>query len=877
MSISHVVLQDDSVICLSALEITSIPDIMVTQYHTECEAYAAYTERIGNVLNEVFQTYKAQFGRQIKDIAIELLWLTEPVEQQIYSADIRLILIFRCVSDSRKNGSDSVNKILNIFKNILEVNKYSTLDIEFSELQKKLQSIKCKNAITIVKEPRVERLQVAAMPQVFCYDSLSPQPPNIEILVNTLLRHPNSIVSIQLIPTSFTPKEANLIDLSCQSLGMLSKGTMSPGWGMAAVESAQQGFETYQYYNNNRARALFAMNLIVCGENEAVDDIAASLRTQLNGERKINMYSCTLDPELICFDNRYYLFPWVFQDDLPKLCAQRFPVTSDCVRLPLIITSEEAATLIAIPIGGSSVRAGFKINESEQGNRKFRDNLIDSGDITVGVLKNNTSTIGFSLKDLTKHMLVVGMPGSGKTTFSVGLLDRLWKDHNIPFLVIEPAKNEYRALIKSIPELQIFTPGKNTVSPFVFNPFVVPDNVKLESYKSTLKTAFAAAVSMTTPLDKIFEASINNCYSDFKWLDTYTSADKGQIFNISDFIKCFEETFQEIGYTGDAKNIGRAGVVRLNSLVNLFDYYFSIPIKDILEKPTVIELAAIENSEQKSLIISLLLLSILSYVNANYQGTGELKNLILLEEAHVLLASDGNTDTKEANPTGIAQNLLKRMLAEIRAYGVGIMIADQSPRKVTTDVVALTDMKVVFRLVENTDKTIIGDSMNMSEAQVKRLSRLKPGEAFLFFNRLDEPEEIVTPDYRLDNNIAITLTDESIHQQITYWKDKEKLLRPYPQCALCRYCTTGCDYNRRVLAKEIARRIFRKNFHASDNTSEPILSTFKRIVTLTKEELNGEPFSPELFICVKVHLWRNIKYGTKIPLSDSQIEKSILK
>ena len=166
-------------------------------------------------------------------------------------------------------------------------------------------------------------------------------------------------------------------------------------------------------------------------------------------------------------------------------------------------------------------------------------------------------------------------------------------------MVIEPAKNEYRALVQSIPELQVFTPGKNFISPFVFNPFIPPKNVKLETYKSTLKTAFAAAVSMTTPLDKIFEEAINNCYSDFRWLDTYTSDDKGQIFNITDFVKCFQQTFDEIGYTGDAKNIGRAGVVRLNSLVNLFDNYYSIPIEDILSKPTVIELAAMRIAIKK--------------------------------------------------------------------------------------------------------------------------------------------------------------------------------------------------------------------------------------------------------------------------------------
>ena len=487
----------------------------------------------------------------------------------------------------------------------------------------------------------------------------------------------------------------------------------------------------------------------------------------------------------------------------------------------------------------------------------------------------NRDSIGISLKDLAKHMLVVGTPGSGKTTFSVSLLDRLWKDHHIPFLVIEPAKNEYRALIQSIPELQVFTPGKNFISPFVFNPFVPPKNVKLETYKSTLKTAFGAAVSMSTPLDKIFEESINNCYSDFRWLDTYTVDDKGQTFNIADFIKCFQNTFDEIGYTGDAKNIGRAGVVRLNSLSNLFDNYFSIPIQDLLEKPTIIELAAIENSDQKALIISLLLLSILAYVNSNYIGEGGLRNVILLEEAHVLLDAESNASQGDANPSAVAQGLVRRMLAEIRSYGVGIVIADQSPRKVSTDVVALTDMKMVFRLVEATDKQIVADSMNMSEAQLQRLSRLKPGEAFLFFNRLDEPEEVVTPDYRLENNISITLSDDGIRELSTYWNDKQEFLRPYPECARTKYCAHSCDYGKRLLAREIARRIFVKNFKAGTSDFETVKKVFGQISSLVKAELNDEPVTKDLLSCVKVQLWRRIRYGTKIPVRDVQIINSL--
>lgn len=599
-----------------------------------------------------------------------------------------------------------------------------------------------------------------------------------------------------------------------------------------------------------------------------------------------NLSFVSLTPsEAYLGEQSLFSMPWVLSDQILNKGRNTSLWSSGMVspalyRLPYIVTADEAASFFRLPVGSDKINAGFVVNEAGKSNKTYSENIINAGDIELGKLRAamGNNAIGLSLKDLAKHMLIVGTPGSGKTTFSVGLLDRLWKEHHIPFLVIEPAKNEYRALVQSISDLQVFTPGKNFISPFVFNPFCPPKNVRLETYKSTLKTAFAAGVSMSTPLDKIFEDTINNCYSDFRWLDNYTIADKGQVFNITDFIKCFEETFEEIGYTGDARNIGRAGVVRLKSLVNLFDNYFSIPIEDLLSKPTVIELAAIENADQKALIIALLLLSILAYVNANYVGEGGLRNFILLEEAHVLLDAETNAGGEgSANPAAIAQGLVKRMLAEIRSYGVGIAIADQSPRKVGIDIVALTDIKVAFRLVERQDKEILADSTSMSELQTNRLAKLKPGEAFLFFNRLDEPEEIITPDYRLNNNISISLSDEGIRQLSTYWNDKQDKLRPYPECKLCPYCDVSCDYNRRILAKEVARRIFKKYIGKGCKDIEKLKVVLGRISKLIVAELNDEPFSRELLSCVKVYLWRHVKYDSHLRVAQNVINNSLSK
>ena len=675
---------------------------------------------------------------------------------------------------------------------------------------------------------------------------------------------------------------------SSQILNTMATGFQDQQMGNISILSAEKLAKLYTYYAEQRNRPLFRFNIVVWGGEEAVTAISSRIVGLLNSKadtQRVNTNFIDLKAEKLYASQDYlHTMPWMVNATLQnsdarfRLIWDNDKLTSAQKRLAMIATIDECTEFFGIPIANAKIAAGLRVNETGKKSRTYADGIINDGDIMLGKLKTSGSDeIGLRLKDLAKHMLVVGTPGSGKTTFSVGLLDRLWKKHHIPFLVIEPAKNEYRALIQSIPELQVFTPGKNLVSPFVFNPFVPPKNVKLEAYKSVLKTAFAAGVTMTSPLDKIFEETVNNCYSDFRWLDSYTIDDNGQVFSISDFIACFQKTFDSIGYSGDARNIGRAGIVRLKSLVNLFDNYFSIPIEDILKRPTIIELAAIENSDEKALIIALILLSVLSYVNANYVGQGGLRNFILLEEAHVLLDSSSNGGEGAANPAAIAQGLVKRMLAEIRSYGVGLAIADQSPRKVGIDIVALTDIKVAFRLVEAQDKEILADSTGMDDNQVARLAKLKPGEAFLFFNKLEEPEEIVTPDYRLDNNISISLSDDGIKELSTYWNNKQEMLRPYPECRLTPHCQCGCNYRQRLLAREVARRIFNQYFKPTTDKLDPLLEVIKKLKPLIVQELNGEPYTDELRSCVKVHLFRKIKYETKLKLGQNTIQASLSK
>lgn len=889
MAIETLELNFGEFVGIGAIEITSIPTQTILQdtYPQEKDIETEYSLGFSNLLAELYQSYSTfLLHNEYAETSFEFLWLTEPVTNQPFKAKISLYMVIRAIANDSQTAESMVERLMSSCNATLKLFQYGIKTADMTALKNRVEGLSIQTIDALVKDERIENLQNQMLPYYYAFDRFEGFAHDLSSVVNSLIEHPNCALSVQLIPTRMLPEEYSTITQITPMLDTLSNGVWAQGVGTVSFSNADNLSKTYRYYQTNSNNALFMYNFAVYGDLVSVEDVSSKLHSALayDSTKPTALKHIYFSNEDIQVANNFLPLPWVINELLIQsdrslsIMYQGSPYQS-LYRMPYIITAEEAVGLFRLPIGTQRISAGLPINETESTSKTYADNLINAGDIEIGLLRSsgNRDSIGISLKDLAKHMLVVGTPGSGKTTFSVSLLDRLWKEHHIPFLVIEPAKNEYRALIQSIPELQVFTPGKYTISPFVFNPFVPPKNVILESYKSTLKTAFAAAVSMTTPLDKIFEESINNCYSDYRWLDTYTSDDKGLIFNIDDFIKCFQNTFDRIGYTGDAKNIGRAGVVRLNSLSNLFDNYFSIPIQDLLEKPTVIELAAIENSDQKALIIALLLLSILAYVNANYVGEGGLKNLLLLEEAHVLLDAETNLGQDDANPSAIAQDLIKRMLAEIRSYGVGIVIADQSPRKVTDDVVAMTDIKMVFRLVEATDKQIIADSMNMSEAQVQRLARLKPGEAFLFFNRLDEPEEVITPDYRLENNISITLSDDGIRKLSTYWNNKQEFLRPYPECAKTNYCNHSCDYSRRILAKEIARRIYSKHFTTEMTDFDAVRTVFSRITSLLKAELNDEPFSAELLSCVKVHLWREIRYGTKIPISDVLIENSLKK
>ena len=875
------------------IEIEKIPDIsiLLEQNNTNVSV-ELYIEKIksgfATVLTEIYQITKDQFDSQslLQNNSFELLWISEKIENQTYKARIRLFLLIRSIAYSQDELSARLVYLKKIFLSSLLSMKYSVKEYEGSFPY--INTISKLNKTAVVKSDMVGNLQSYMMNQCYVYDKMPTTLQDFGTIVDFLSSNPNSAVSIQLIPTYFSYMEKNFIETTSSNLDTINRGVHDMMIGNVINPIAERYSTKYKYYEKNKDAALFCYNILLMAEPMNIMGLSAKVCGHIDGgtaqEDKIALRTMRLRPDEINIASAFESLPWYLNDVVMDKLYREYPIyyseSFDFRRISNVITVDECSEIFRLPIGTKTTTSGLKIDYAYKDTREFNKKIVNAGDISVGLLKSSfdENNIGFSLKDINRHMLIVGVPGMGKTTYSIGLLHTLWEKHHIPFLVIEPAKSEYRAMIEVIPDIQIFTFGKDDVSPMPLNPFVPPAGVKIKQYKSVLKTAFTAGVSMAEALSKLFEETIDEVYSDFGWLDSDTIDTGGEIFNIQDFAYCFKRTFERHGYVGEAKNVGTAGLLRLVSMANLFGSYYSVPIADLLSKPTIIELSAVQNKEEKSFIMALILLNVSAYIDNNYVGDGKLKNIVLIEEAHNLLATSDAAEEGSARPNAVAQELVKNMLAEKRAQGLGIIIADQSPEKVTGDVIKLTNIKLGFNLVEKNDKEIFANSTNMDEKQTERMSQLVEGEAFFFFFFMNKPEEVAIPDYRSKHNIDVTISDQDVKTKCLYWKDKKEKLKPYPECLLNGYCGKSCPLQERETAQNVSRRIFNKNFTENSNDITLLDRVLHNLVALSREALNGKrELTKSLFFCIKIHLLRQVKYGTKIKLTSDYIQKSMEK
>lgn len=828
-----------------------------------------------NSLKQLLIQLSLSSGQEMES-NLELLLISQKEQGQIPEASVGLYFLYRSTSQSEdilRANKDVVEEIIS--RELIRQGFVISLDFDKNknDLYDYFTILSTSSLQSIVKQEILEPSQTAFLGYYYLPDFF---PENLDFpineVVNTLSQNPGCAVSFQLFPTQIQQYEVFAINEIVTSIYQLMNIKNSTG-NLTYDQGAEKSFEYYKILLENISKPQYLFNISVFG-NEMTNQLVTNEVISLFSHQmslKIRLQKIDLSREEFNFGEELVSYPWRIENLLvnkyrnPKIWGRSQAWTS-LKRLPMVASVDEVASFFRLPINDGSVM-GIKSHQPTYSTEHFSSGLIDTENVSIGKVFNRegvTKDLGIPLHDLTKHMLIVGAPGSGKTTSCINILSQLWDKFEIPFLVVEPSKTEFRSLIDQIKELQIITAG-NDISPLLINPFIPPAGIERKKYQSSLLDAFSAVFSMGGPLEAIFAKTLNDCFIRYGWKENSILGDsKTEIFGLNEFIVNFQNEIKDSQYSSDVKgNLTSGGTFRLRNLIeqvgSVFDTIHSIPIGDLLTKPTVIELDQISNSEHKALIMALLLVNVILYTKKFQLGDGKLKNVFLLDEAHVLLSPTVHPVYEgRADPSKKTIHMLTNMLAEIRSVGTGIIISDQLPVKVGRDVISNTDAKVVFRLTDQENRDLVGSSLPMTTEMKDHLMRLKPGEAYFFFGKLMNPQFIVTPDIREKTKMRLNITDKEISENKTYWDNQQQLLRPYYECQYVTTCPI-CNKQIQIDAKYLAQILWNilkpeiQKMKSKEEVFKRLLYTNKAIDYLLVNHLNIEP-NQIIINCIKAHL-----------------------
>jgi len=880
-------LNDGRSIGFGIFEIASFPILDGSAKEIEAELEQSYNM----FLHATREFYK--LGENSNTL-VELLWVADKAEKQTFRSRIRIFCIIRKIDNQNSALQTEIERLLNHFSLVFSTKQFriEMKNEVFTGFSRLIENVNKDCLFSVVKSEKCAGNATSMYP--YYYTDIVPtnNVDNFASIIATMSQYQNCCISFQLFPTQLTQQEKIYLNEVTGELGQLASG-MYMQRGMYRDMAAEEPYTVLSTYQERINSPLFLYNILVFGERTDCANLAGKIVSLLQSGKKRIMnpeFSCLdLSSEKVDLPTQYMQYPWNINNKLVytyrnRQILERVPMAKILYRLPYIMTADETAAFFRLPFREKTM-AALRSNQTSGSIEHFDASVISENNIAFGALISHDSSniiIGCPENAFTKHALIVGTPGSGKTTFSFNILLQFIK-RGIPFLAIEPTKAEYRAMIDAIPDIQIFTPGNNSVSPFIINPFIPPKGITVEQYIPSLASAFKAAFSMPSPLDIIFLRAIRACYSENGWKDYSKYGDTDVIvFGLYEFILTFKRIIAESDYSSEVKgNLQSAGVFRLMNLIeqnsNIFDTIHTVPIEDMLRKPTILELNSIDNTEQKALIMALLLINIGVYTKNNQLGDGKLKNIILIDEAHVLLGGNSSPSQDGADSQGATIKSLQDMIAEIRSYGTGIIIADQSPTKVSREVVANTDIKITFRLVLSAEKELIADSTNMDKNASQMISKLKPGEAYVYFSRLENPQLVMTEDIREKEKIRLSVPNEEIAERMIYWKDRKNRLKPFAECNFCEACKGGCDFSLRAKADYYANRFLLSHQEKIKDTKglKVYMLSVDKFLSKITEEMEVEQ-KARMVKCTAIRFMRKVQLGTSVKIQKNEAKQILL-
>lgn len=380
--------------------------------------------------------------------------------------------------------------------------------------------------------------------------------------------------------------------------------------------------------------------------------------------------------------------------------------------------------------------------------------VFDLGQITNKKVKLDN-------KSLNMHTFITGSTGSGKSNTVYQILAELHQD-KIPFLVVEPAKGEYKDVFGNWPDVKVFSTNPKVAPLIHINPFRFPESIHVLEHVDGLVEIFSACWPMYDAMPAFFKDAILRSYEEIGW-DLGSSTFDGEELLYPDFEILTEQLdllIEQSDYASDIKSNYRGALItRVKSLtVGLNKFMFTqdqTPYEQLFDQNCILDISRVKSRETKALIMGLIVYILNEYRMDQKQGNNQgLRHVTVLEEAHNLLKNSSQNDSELI---GKSVEMISSTIAEIRTYGEGFIIVDQSPSSVDISAIKNTNTKIVLRTPEANDRQAVGHSIGLTEDQVNEIAKLPSGVAVVYQNDWLSP--------------VLTMIDKANVQESTYVPD----------------------------------------------------------------------------------------------------------
>ena len=354
--------------------------------------------------------------------------------------------------------------------------------------------------------------------------------------------------------------------------------------------------------------------------------------------------------------------------------------------------------------------------------------------------------VNLSLDSLASHMFITGSTGSGKSNTVYKVLSEAVKEE-IPFLVIEPAKGEYKNVLDS-ETVNVFGTNPQITPLLKINPFKFPKQIHILEHLDRLIEIFNVCWPMYAAMPAVLKNAIEKSYEDCGWdlIKSVNRYNENYYPKFTDVTNNVKEIIESSEYDTENKGAYKGALItRLHSLSNginglIFDDVETDP-SILFDQNTIVDLSRVGSSETKSLLMGLIVLELQEYrMSCKKSMNVPLNHITVLEEAHNLLKRTSTEQPVEGgNLLGKSVEMLANAIAEMRTYGEGFIIVDQAPGLLDLSVIRNTNTKIIMRLPEYEDRQLVGRAANLDDEQIIELAKLPCGVGAVYQNEWIQP------------------------------------------------------------------------------------------------------------------------------------------